>query len=138
MFSRYRWCIACPEQSRSAERLFRRNSAWPSHRNLVRFRIDHDGVWPRAGRLDGATQVMASRLFPQCSHCAGNGLDHPDEDSKSRDESQRGATRFAWSTSSDNRLELRHLWVIGVVESENSISPLWSHWPAFAGALCFG
>src|ERR1700733_5002965 len=116
------WCVACPQQSCSAKRLFRGNSAGPSYRNLVRVRIDHDRVWPRARRLDGATQVMASRLFSECSHCAGNGLDHPDQDSKSRDESQREATRFAWSASSDNRIELRHLWFIGVVESEDPIS----------------
>src|SRR5579863_3439676 len=126
MSSGDRWYTACSEQSRPAERLFPRNRAESSHRNLVRVRIDNDRVWPCIGRMDGATRLVESRLFPECSDSAGNGLDHPDEDSKSRDESQRETTRFAWNASSDNRIELRDLWAIGVVESQDPISPLWS------------
>jgi hypothetical protein len=40
--------------------------------------------------------------------------------------------RFAWSAFSDNRIELRHLWVIRAVKSEDPISPLWSYGALFA------
>src|ERR1700694_4891982 len=114
MSSGHRWCTACSEQSRAAERLFPRNRAGSSHRNLVRVRIDHDSIWPCIGRLDGATRLVESRLFPECSDCAGNGLDHTDEDSKSRDESRRKATRLARSGASNGWAEVRSLSTTGV------------------------
>ncbi len=121
------WCglaPGCSEQSRPVERLFPRNRAGSSRRNLVRVCIDHDRFWPCIGRLDGATRLVESRLFPECSGCAGNGLDHPDGDSKSRDESRRKATRLAGSVASNGWPELRHLRTTGVVEPEDAVAPL--------------
>src|ERR1700690_3195882 len=124
MSSGHWWCTACSEQSRPAERLFPGNRAGSSHRNLVRVRIDHDRVWPCIGWLDGAARLVESRLFPECSDCAGNGLDHPYEDSKSRDESRRKTTRLAGSVASNGWPQLRHLRITGVVESEDAVAPL--------------
>src|SRR5579863_1414803 len=122
MSSGHRWRTTCSEQSRPAERLFPGNRAGQSHRNLVRVRIDHDRVWPCNGRLDGATRLVESRLFPERSDCVGNGLDHPDEDSKSRAESRRKATRLAGSVASNGWPELRHLRTTGVVEPEDAVA----------------
>ena len=131
-------CTACPEQSRHVECLFPGNRARPSHRNLVRVRIDHDCVWPCTGWVDGATRLVASRLLPECSDCPGYFLDHPDEDSKSRDASRKEAARLAGGAASNSWIELPHLRATGVVEPEDAVAPLWSGRAAFAPSICSG
>src|SRR5271168_3742543 len=81
---------------------------------------------------------MESRLFPECPDRAGNGLDPPGENSKSRDGNQGEATRFARSSSGDNRIELRHLRTAGVVEPEDPIRDLCSNRSTSAVAVCSG